>query len=295
MKLINRKEKNKFYAISFGIFVLMLLIRLLFPSVVKQPAADAPESASQSDLSVSESALLSAQELDSMAAQVDTFVVDLCEANPTRNENDVCFVPCYSGRTLDVGPDWHSVEGFKEYDKAFPDSQALQIVSAERWGIEPAEDRDDAESRKRDLVYVGTSPYYHVDPKLHSSIPYLVPRASMVLERLGKAFYDSLYVRNVPLHKFIVTSLLRTEDDVEKLRKHNPNAHRESCHRYGTTFDISYTRFFTVKSPDEEKRRMVRDDTLKFVLAQVLRDFREDSLIYVKYEKKRSCFHITTR
>ena len=44
-----------------------------------------------------------------------------------------------------------------------------------------------------------------------------------------------------------------------------------------------------------EPRRQVRNDTLKWVLAEVLRDMRESGRCYVKYEVKQGCFHITVR
>jgi len=71
----------------------------------------------------------------------------------------------------------HRILSVPSYKVAFPDSQSVQIVAANKWGVRPVKNRDDAEQRKRELVYVGVSPYYHVDP-LRSSIPYLVPRAA---------------------------------------------------------------------------------------------------------------------
>ena len=118
---------------------------------------------------------------------------------------------------------YHRIMSVPSYKEAFPDSQTLQIVAAEKWGVRPVKNRADAESRKRELVFVGASPYYHVDP-LYSSIPYLVPRAAILLQDIGEAFYDSLYVKGVPFHKLIVTSVLRSEEDVVKLRRRNGNA-----------------------------------------------------------------------
>ena len=42
-------------------------------------------------------------------------------------------------------------------------------------------------------------------------------------------------------------------------------------------------------------RRAVRNDTLKWVLSEVLRDMREAKRCYVKYEVKQGCFHLTAR
>ena len=133
----------------------------------------------------------------------------------------------------------HRILSVPNYKAAFPDSQSVQIVAANKWGVKPVKNREDAEARKKELVYVGESPYYHVD-KLNSSIPYLVPRAALLLQDIGQAFYDSLYVKGVPLNQLIVTSVMRSMEDVKKLQRHNGNATDNSCHLYGTTFDICY-------------------------------------------------------
>ena len=189
---------------------------------------------------------------------------------------------------------YHKIRSVPNYAVAFPDTNGLQLTAANRWGVTPVANREDAESRKRELVYVGANPYFHVDP-LYSSIPYLVPRAAVLLQDIGQAFFDSLYVKGVPLHKIIVTSVLRTQEDVVKLRRRNGNATENSCHLYGTTFDICYNRYKTVENPDGPRRREVRNDTLKWVLSEVLRDLREQDRCYIKYEVKQGCFHMTVR
>ena len=188
----------------------------------------------------------------------------------------------------------HRILSVPNYTEAFPDTNALQLSAAMKWGVSPVKNRQDAESRKRELVYIDASPYYHVDP-LYSSIPYLVPHAAILLQDIGQAFFDSLYVKGVPLHKIIVTSVLRSQDDVVKLRRRNGNATENSCHLYGTTFDICYNRYKTVEEPDGPARRQVRNDTLKWVLSEVLRDMRQQGRCYIKYEVKQGCFHMTVR
>lgn len=183
-----------------------------------------------------------------------------------------------------------SVPSFKE---TFPDSNSVQLIAAQQYGVKPVRNRVDAEKRKSELVYAASNPYFHID-RLRESIPYLVPRANILLQDIGRAFYDSLYIKGVPLHQIIVTSVLRTEEDVERLRRHNGNASDNSCHRFGTTFDICYNRYITVQT-DSQPRRQVRNDSLKWVLSEVLRDMRENRRCYVKYEVKQGCFHITVR
>ena len=188
----------------------------------------------------------------------------------------------------------HKIFSVPDYDKAFPDSQSVQIAAAQKYGVKPVKDDKDAENRKDELVYIGSSPWYHVD-RLSSSSPYLVPRAAVLLQDIGRAFFDSLDAKGVPLHKIITTSVLRTKANVQKLRTRNINATENSCHLYGTTMDICYNRYKTVQDPKGPKRREVTNDTLKWILCEVLRDMRQQGRCYIKYEKKQGCFHLTTR
>lgn len=186
----------------------------------------------------------------------------------------------------------YSVPSFQE---CFSDLQDIQITAARKWGVSPVTDRQEAERRKKELVYVGSNPFYTMDEGMNRSIPYLVPQAAELLQRISRNFLDSLAVKGIPLHTLIVTSVLRTEEDVRKLRRYNVNASEQSCHRYGTTFDISYNRYTTVSSPQGPERRAVRNDSLKWVLSEVLRDLRESGYCYVKHEVKQGCYHITVR
>lgn len=121
------------------------------------------------------------------------------------------------------------------FRNTFPDQQDVQIVAASRHGVAPVQNREEAEHSKGKLVYVGSNPFFYVD-KLNNSIPYLVPRASVLLQDIGRAYFDSLQIKGISLHKIIVTSILRTKDDVSKLRTRNGNATENSCHLYGTHF-----------------------------------------------------------
>ena len=184
----------------------------------------------------------------------------------------------------------------ESYADAFPDLQDVQILSANKWGVSPVQNRAEAESRKSELVYVGSNPYFFVEP-LRQSIPYLVPRASVLLQDIGRNFFDSLQVKGLPLHKIIVTSVMRSKDDVARLRRGNVNATENSCHMYGTTFDIAYNRYLRVEETDSayRKDRTAGDVRLKQILSEVLNDLRKQGRCYVKYEVKQSCFHATVR
>jgi hypothetical protein len=208
----------------------------------------------------------------------------------TESVNDILTPNCHVSNVTRK----HRILSVPNYQEAFPDTNTVQLSAATKWGVSPVKNREDAEARKRELVYIGSNPFYHVDP-LYSSIPYLVPRAAILLQDIGQAFYDSLYIKGVPLHKLIVTSVLRSQEDVVKLRRRNGNATENSCHLYGTTFDICYNRYKTIEDPDGPHRHAVRNDTLKWVLSEVLRDMRQQNRCYIKYEVKQGCFHMTVR
>ena len=187
----------------------------------------------------------------------------------------------------------HRIFSVPHFGNTFPDQQDVQIVAASKHGVAPVQNRAEAEHSKGKLVYVGSNPFFYVD-KLNNSIPYLVPRASVLLQDIGRAYFDSLQIKGIPLHKIIVTSILRTKDDVSKLRTRNGNATENSCHLYGTTFDICYNRYKQIQT-EKQPRRQVQNDTLKWVFSEVLRDFRNKNRCYIKYEVHQGCFHITVR
>ncbi len=125
---------------------------------------------------------------------------------------------------------------------------------------------------------------------LNYSVPYLTKGAATELNRIAKAFGDSLRSKQFPVYKLVCSSILRTQEDVENLRKSgNPNASDNSAHCYGTTFDITYTRYWR----DEETDEFMQPYELTKVLAEVLRDEKKAGRILVKYERKEHCFHIT--
>lgn len=74
---------------------------------------------------------------------------------------------------------------------------------------------------------------------------------------------DSLSCKGLNPNQIIVTSVLRTADDVKRLRRRNGNASANSAHAFGTTFDVSYRRFCKVEDPDGRPMQDVSPDTLK--------------------------------
>ena len=187
-----------------------------------------------------------------------------------------------------------NIKGVISYKRSFGDLNDTHMAAAKKIGIKPLKDREAAEKLGGKVLEIKNGDFYQVDSLTHS-IPFLVPKASALLDSIGANFLDSLENKGLNPNQVIVTSVLRTQDDVKKLRRVNGNASANSVHMFGTTFDISYKRFFKVEDPDGRPMQDVRADTLKLVLSEVLRDLKKKDMCYVKYELKQGCFHITAR
>lgn len=187
-----------------------------------------------------------------------------------------------------------NIRGVVSYKRSFGDLNDVQLKAAKAIGIRPIASREEAEHLGGRLEEIAPCEFYGMDSLTHS-IPYLVPQASALLDTIGSNFLDSLECKGLNPNRVIVTSVTRTKEDVKRLRRTNGNASMNSCHFYGTTFDISWKRFEKVEDPDGRPMQDVNADTLKLVLAEVLRDLRKADRCYVKYELKQGCFHITAR
>ena len=293
--------KNRFLLGFVVVVCVLALVRLISPGVAEPRTSVA-------DLSVADS--LATDSVD----QLEMAEEDKEEENKAANEiaetsDDLTQEAAGTGSETDAAADSsntpsiffdkngkevkHRIFSVPHFGNTFPDQQDVQILAANKYGVNPVQNREEAEHSKGKLVYVGSNPFFYVD-KLNSSIPYLVPRASVLLQDIGRAYFDSLQIKGIPLHKIIVTSILRTKDDVAKLRTRNGNATENSCHLYGTTFDVCYNRYKQIQTR-QQPRRQVQNDTLKWVLSEVLRDMRDRNRCLVKYEVKQGCFHITVK
>ena len=166
----------------------------------------------------------------------------------------------------------HNIRGVISYKRSFNDLNDVQLATAKRIGIRPISSREAARDGGSGIEEITSCERYQVDSLTHS-----------------------LTCKGLNPNQIIVTSVLRTKDDVKRLRRSNGNASLNSCHFYGTTFDVSWKRFFKVEDPDGRPMQDVNADTLKLVLSEVLRDLRKADKCYVKYELKQGCFHITVR
>lgn len=202
---------------------------------------------------------------------------------------------CASATSSEARP--NRVKGVWSYSACFPDIQEVQLKAAQKHGVPPVKNREEAEHlvKHQKLVNICHSPFYSIDELTHS-IPYLVPRAQQLLNTICLNFIDSCQVRGLPIHLPIVTSVLRTTDDVTTLRKRNKNATENSCHCYGTTVDIAYNKFMPLTGTYQKEQELLRwNEPMKRVLSEVLNDLRNKNLCYVKYERKQGCFHLTCR
>ena len=272
-KFLDMKISKNRYLQGFVVVVLFLaLVRLVFPSVAEPRLAKNEKGQDSAEVDS-----LKGMKKDELSAAPDTAMAGMASIFFDKDGKEVK----------------HRIFSVPHFGNTFPDQQNVQILAANQHGVAPVQNREEAEHSKGKLVYVGSNPFFYVD-KLNNSIPYLVPKASVLLQDIGRAYFDSLQIKGIPLHKIIVTSILRTKDDVAKLRTRNGNATENSCHLYGTTFDICYNRYKQIQTKDQP-RRQVQNDTLKWVFSEVLRDFREKNRCYIKYEVHQGCFHITVR
>ena len=173
--------------------------------------------------------------------------------------------------------------------RVFNDSNYVQLEAAQQIGIKPVGSFKDVWKIDKPIRKVETCREYYID-NLSFSMPYLVPEAADLLTEIGSRFNDSLVARGGGNYRLKVTSILRSNSTVSRLRRRNVNAVEASAHMFGTTFDISYAKFIC----DSVTVPRTQED-LKNLLAEVLKELRDQEKCYVKYERKQGCFHITAR
>lgn len=170
----------------------------------------------------------------------------------------------------------------------FADLNGEQLAAAQKYGVEPVQGRKEAERLVRRLEKVESCELYMVDELTHS-VPYLTKSAKRLLDDMGRIYQKSLIAGGYRPHRFIVTSLLRTREDVDRLRRVNANASRNSSHMYGTTFDISWSRYNRVSVDGNT----ASNNTLAAYLGECIYYLRDHGRCVVIYEQNQHCFHIT--
>lgn len=170
----------------------------------------------------------------------------------------------------------------------FCDTNDLQLTAAIKNGINPIQNLN-AYNLNHPLVKLSTCDAYALKTMWHS-MPYLVPRAQHLLHDIGQAFSDTIKARGGKDYRIFVTSALRTEYSVRRLKRFNRAATEQSCHRYGTTFDVSWTTFDC-----RDSSYVISLEDLKNILAEIIYQKREQGRCYAMFERRQGCFHITVR
>lgn len=160
----------------------------------------------------------------------------------------------------------------------------------------PLKDKDyfnknkEAICKKANLEKIENNDLYGVS-RLTYSLPYVNDKAADFLDLLGERMEDSFKEKGIKHYRFILTSVLRTLKDQRSLQKVNVNAAlKETSHYYGTTFDISQTRFYM-----SDKLEAKYSYRLRNILARELVKLQEEGRCYVILESREKCFHVTVR
>ena len=177
----------------------------------------------------------------------------------------------------------------------FKDRNQTHLNVAIKNGIIPLDSRKEVENVQSQLKHIETNDFYKVD-KLTHSVPYLTEGARELLTHIAKNFQDSHLSKGYEKHRIIVTSLLRTRNDVTRLQKSgNKNATTHSAHMYATTFDITYARFDRMITTSTITKKRPNQKAMHKILAEVLKDLKYQRKCYIMYELRQRCFHITSR
>lgn len=177
------------------------------------------------------------------------------------------------------------IKGDRDFEyttKVKNDAYALHLKSAKANGILLKDSEQiQRELANGNLVEVSNGSGYVIN-KLNYSEPVLLKSSYEILKEIGKTFQE----QNKGNY-FTVTSLTRSVKSQKKLSKTNLNATKNtSTHSYGASFDISYIRFNGIKQNNK---------TLKQNLEKILIDLQKEKKIYLIYERKTSCYHVTVR
>lgn len=141
------------------------------------------------------------------------------------------------------------------------------------------------------IVLIEPCTYYTIDRLTHS-YPFAVVKVRSFLNELGKRFQQRLANTKLADAKFQLTSLLRTERSLKRLRRINRNATKNSTHLHGTTIDIAYDVFFDAQLHPHDS---TVSNYLKEQLAEILIELRKEQQCWVKYERFQPCFHVVVR
>ena len=164
-----RITKKRYLQSFLIVTVVLAIVRLLFPSIAKDRAAQtvAREKETADSVNVRSEAAQDGQTVAQADAGADTDRVVLegtylskltpSPMPPLRYPAGVSpfFKSDGSLRRTPI----YSVPG---YQRTFEDQQDVQLLSASKWGIRPVQNREEAVRRKSGLVFVGSNPYVYI-------------------------------------------------------------------------------------------------------------------------------------
>jgi hypothetical protein len=172
------------------------------------------------------------------------------------------------------------------------DLNDIQLEHAQIGGLKETFDTDEDFLKAVDklvndnvLIKLEDCRFFKIDELKHSQ-PYLIPEAVNLLRDIGVEFQKRLNKNGLKEYRFLVTSLLRTDESQHQLGRHNRNATTNSAHCYGTTFDISYNKFLDGDSISYSPKAF-------HLFTETLISMRQQCRFLIKKEHKQSCFHIT--
>jgi hypothetical protein len=166
------------------------------------------------------------------------------------------------------------------------------------------------------LVELEQENEYWVIRDLDYSSPLAIPSVVVLMEEIGRRFQARIAEYGLPPLRLEITSVLRTADDQERLRRVNPNAAiTESTHQFGTTIDIAYSSFrapmgssidldvvgerwlephlrrVEALAAETGAARMSRE--LQAILGHVLRGMQAEGMVMVTMEVRQPVYHMT--
>lgn len=165
------------------------------------------------------------------------------------------------------------------------------------------------------LVELEDGPAYVIQ-ELDYSVAFVTPDAAALLDEIGARFRDSLAARGLPRYQFVISSVLRTAENQQDLRRINPNATSGvSTHEFGTTLDIVYHKYRYAPQPGDalppssvpvldarveplrvqayEALGMRYWQELQGLLGRVLIGLQNEGKVRVTLEREQPVFHIT--
>jgi len=190
------------------------------------------------------------------------------------------------------------------------DVNARQVAVAQSLGVR-ARDEEDIQRlvRAGRLVALEDSTEYWVLRDLTYSVPYVTPDARSMLLEIGRRFHERMDSLGLPRYRMEVTSVLRTPEAQDELKRRNSNAARDvSAHEFGTTLDVAHVRFAPPAAstlPEEpalvqaEEAAMLEElgkqnaAALQAELGRVLAEMRDERKLRVMMERRQAVYHMT--